>query len=1057
MASKRDLLIASAEKSLVKGKADAALKDYLKVLEEAPGDINILNKVGDLFVRLNRNEESIPYYTRIAEHYSKDGFFLKAIAIYKKINRLDPARLDVYERLAELYARQGLTTEAKSQYQVLADYHSKNENVVGAIGIYQKMAMAEPQNIQLHVKLADLYTQSRRTPDALKEYATVAGLLRERGATGESIQVYEKALRIAPDNVEILRAFVPLLLEAGRLPDARGFVKRALDTTPRSVPLFLLAAEAALAAGDLTEARGFASKAQSVEPENADVLASVMRLQLQGGRPDLALPAAAALADLAMKRGEARRALGYLTPLFEKLPEDEALLQKLVHISTAAGDEASTVPYRSLLADIWKKKGRIADAAEALRFCARAVPGDSQFRARLSQLEPAQPVGETRPAGEALAPPPSPPPRTRSSASLDVTPAARVEAAGDEFILDFEDEQLIQDPGGTGPVPSPIRKLSSPEAPSPRGEPPPHVPPQPAFGVLDDFAEMAGEALHAVGAKGPKPAVPPPPSDATGPIERTAGPRWGSPMLGDVSVSLDDSDAPDYAEESEPHPEDLPPDAEILDDSAASIDGPLGVGEQSGGQGPGAGPEFLPAMGAQPPRERRPLFPETPAPAAAPQRVTTDAELDTALAEAEVFRKYGLWDKAIEQLSGMLVGAPGALALREKLFEIYLESGKKTAAVEQAEILKDRYRAQGRLDRERALDSLLVDRTSAEMGETSEKSAPISFLRTGPLTAPPHAETSVPEPAPPPATVAPPAATEAPGPSPADLQKVDFCLDQGMVVDASEHLQSLENRFPGHADVEARRARLEGSRGADEAVPPLREIFTEDFESVLDAELGRALTDEMARRGPHVPPPAEASARAAAGPSALDESSLFSDEQEFFNFAGELQSELNHEVGGLGGQPDLTVTGQEVSLEEIFREFKKGVEQQLSPEDYETHYNLGIAYKEMSLTDEAIGEFQRAAKDPLHAVECCSMLGLCFLEKGLPQLAIKWYRKGLETPGIREDDRLGLQYDLANVYSDLGDRENAYKTFLEIYGSNASFRDVHDRLKGLAPTPGMFT
>ncbi|MCK6683006.1 MAG: hypothetical protein L6R30_11395 [Thermoanaerobaculia bacterium] len=101
----------------------------------------------------------------------------------------------------------------------------------------------------------------------------------------------------------------------------------------------------------------------------------------------------------------------------------------------------------------------------------------------------------------------------------------------------------------------------------------------------------------------------------------------------------------------------------------------------------------------------------------------------------------------------------------------------------------------------------------------------------------------------------------------------------------------------------------------------------------------------------------------------------------------------------------------------------------------------------MGLTDEAIGEFQIASKDPLHAVECCSMLGLCFLEKSLPQLAIKWYRKGLETPGILESDRLGLQYDLASVYANVGDSDNAHKTFLEIYGTDASFRDVADRIK----------
>ncbi len=68
MATKREALIASAEKSLQKGKVDAALKDYLKVLEETPNDINILNKAGDLNVRLGRNDESITYFLRIAEY-----------------------------------------------------------------------------------------------------------------------------------------------------------------------------------------------------------------------------------------------------------------------------------------------------------------------------------------------------------------------------------------------------------------------------------------------------------------------------------------------------------------------------------------------------------------------------------------------------------------------------------------------------------------------------------------------------------------------------------------------------------------------------------------------------------------------------------------------------------------------------------------------------------------------------------------------------------------------------------------------------------------------------
>jgi tetratricopeptide (TPR) repeat protein len=1011
MASKREALIASAEKALQKGKADSALKDYLRVLEETPGDINILNKVGDLFVRLNKNDESIPYYAKIADHYSRDGFFLKAIAIYKKINRLDPARLDIYERLAELYARQGLLTEAKSQYQVLADYHAKNENVIGAIGIYQKMVGTEPSNIQLHVKLADLFMQARRTVDALKEYVAVAVLLRDRGAVDEAVQVFEKALRIAPDNVEILRSLVPMLMGASRTAEASTYVKKALETTPRSVPLFLLAAEAAFIAGDLDEAHKYATKAQAVEPENDDVLTAVLRVQMKSGKLELALPAASMLAEHALRRGEAKKALGLLTPIADASLHNEEVLLRVIHVADSAGESAATLKYRSALAELWRSQGKVSEAAEALRACMKMAPDVVEYRARLAQLEPSRPA-EPPPAPEPEHRPTSAPdlPGTPVPASVAPLPEAPEEMdfspspapaapqtvlpgpapsrepsrppklvappRSDEFILDFDDEQLIHDPGSTGPVPSPIRRLSAEALAFAPRPPAPKIPPPPAFDALAQLDKV--EDSHASAS------LPPEDVEVVEELEEAAEiPAEESGISFDVEVEA----AVEEVQETAPP-------------AAAS---------------------------ARPPLQ----------PAPVPARASA-ADIDSAMAESEVFRRYGLFEKAIEQLGGLLSRAPDALAPREKLFELYLESGKKAAAVAEAEILKDYYRSEGREDRVRAIDGLLVERTSAEMGEAVEEGAAAAFVDTSPAA--PRER---------PRTAAVPSGRGAAAPTAEQLSEVDFCLDQGMVVDASERLQALESRFPGHPTLQQRRQRLEGSRGGgEEARPPLADIPAEDFESVLDAELGRALSDEMARGtsgkipgGPTQP---------LAAPPAVDESALFSDEAEFFNFAGELQSEMNQEAGGAGGQLELEIRG-EVSLEEIFREFKKGVEQQLSPEDYETHYNLGIAYKEMSLTDEAIGEFQKAAKDPLHAVECCSMLGLCFLEKGLPQLAIKWYKKGLEAPGIREDDRLGLQYDLANVFANVGERDAAYRTFLDIYGSNASYRDVGDRIKDLAP------
>lgn len=1305
MASKRDALIASAEKSVQKGKVDAAVKDYLKVLEETPNDINILNKVGDLFVRLGKNEESIPFFLRIAEFYARDGFYVRAIAMYKKINKLDPARLDIYEKLAELYVKQQLWMEAKSNYQVLADYLLKQDNLSGAIGIYQKMVSIEPQNLQLHVRLADLFTQAKRIQEALKEYGVVAAALSERGAHEESIRVYEKALRLAPDNVEILGTLVPLLLSINSVDQARAVLRKGLEASPRSVPLFLLSAEAALHANDIGEARSYSDKARAVEPDNEEVLAAAVRIQLKGRRPDLAWEAAAPLAESAVRKGEARKALGILVPIARAAPDNEDLVKKVVDIAAGAGDETTALPFRSALAELYRKKGKLAEAADLLRHCARVQPDNAEFRARLAQIEP--------PAAVVPAPPRIPPATMERNLEVSVSgfeiPSARpvhrpepmppvaipppqAVPAAEEFEFDLDDAEMLDEPGAQVEEPA----QEAPPTP-PRGLPPPAphadepdagVDVEPAWGTLsaaeafDAYEAREAEARRQSAARSPEPLGGVDELGAEDEVPPAAGPEsrlQGFPAL-DLELEAPAGFGSGFEFDAPPLP-DLPVAGSASPAVAWPSSGFAGLDSEAGFETAGP-PSFGP--------------PSRPA--------SADTEVDDALVEADVFRRYGLLEKAVDQLEPWLAKDPANLRIREKLFEIQLERGHREEARAHAATLADAYATAGRGDRIRGLEALLGEplreppafeepgaapvreATSREpsIPETpapeppleASESLPVASLETssaspwesreavaqvpeepprvaadwfdsraleeppteiidaavpapalepepalpdgavpfaGPVPEPareepseavqtetrveevplavgrepepaaaapsepdaaaaaaeaPVAEDEAPSPEPaaaPPLRVPPrqklsadevlglsrpaaapraarkvravtpedvelqllggkrpkpglkppakaeavlpadllsslrgPAPTarpvsvprdrdvvDAPGgpapegtvprsagpsdrsgappspagvpevlapaeegprrPSPEELSELDFCLDQGMVVDAAERLQSLEGRYPGDADLAARRLRLEGGRGGAEASrTALHDILSDDLDSVIDAELGRALTEDMVRDSP--PPSSTPAPTSESGAPVLDESGLFSDEQEFFNFADELHTELRRE--GDGALPE---EGREVSLEEIFRDFKKGVEQQLSPEDHETHYNLGIAYKEMGLTDEAIGEFQLASRDPLHAVECCAMLGLCFLEKGLPQLAVKWYRKGLETIGVKDEDRLGLQYALAGVLEQVGDRDGAYRVYLDIFGARAGYRDVAERLRELKP------
>src|ERR1700730_11801415 len=280
MATTRDQLLQSAEKYAAKGKLGSALKDYLRVLEENPKDIATLNRVGDLHVRMNRAAESIPYFTRIADHYSRDGFFLKAIAIYKKINKIDPSRLEVYDRLADLYHKQGLTQDARSQYQGLADHYQKTNKPDDAITAYKKMATVDPNDLKIQVKLADLYRTNNQIDQAVMQYGLIGSMLLRRGAHDEAAAVFQKALELSPNDAGIQRNLVRSLI-AQKNPVAAIAVLRA---APRTADSLSLLAAGQLEMGQKGDAAKSVEQAIALDARHEGARFLLSRLRLAGGR-----------------------------------------------------------------------------------------------------------------------------------------------------------------------------------------------------------------------------------------------------------------------------------------------------------------------------------------------------------------------------------------------------------------------------------------------------------------------------------------------------------------------------------------------------------------------------------------------------------------------------------------------------------------------------------------------------------------------------------------------------------------------------------------------------
>jgi tetratricopeptide (TPR) repeat protein len=142
-------------------------------------------------------------------------------------------------------------------------------------------------------------------------------------------------------------------------------------------------------------------------------------------------------------------------------------------------------------------------------------------------------------------------------------------------------------------------------------------------------------------------------------------------------------------------------------------------------------------------------------------------------------------------------------------------------------------------------------------------------------------------------------------------------------------------------------------------------------------------------------------------------------------------------------------------LQEIFEDLKEQSDALKPLIDFETHYSLGLAYKDMELLDEAISEFQMAFRtagtEDLEGdcINCCNMLGVCFKSKAIPKIAIMWFERGLKIPNRLEDEYQALRYEIGICYEEMGEIDKAIEAFTQVYGIDVNYRKVAEKIKQL--------
>ena len=154
---------------------------------------------------------------------------------------------------------------------------------------------------------------------------------------------------------------------------------------------------------------------------------------------------------------------------------------------------------------------------------------------------------------------------------------------------------------------------------------------------------------------------------------------------------------------------------------------------------------------------------------------------------------------------------------------------------------------------------------------------------------------------------------------------------------------------------------------------------------------------------------------------------------------------------GVGATAPRAPTEQ-VDVEEVFAQFKAGVAKQIDVDDAQSHYDLGVAYKEMGLLDDALREFEVAGRDAKRACVCYSMIGMLQIERGNLNEGIDALMRGLQTPDRTKDQEATLNYEIASAYEAKKMVKQAVDYFQRAARAIPSFRDTVERIRRLQRT-----
>lgn len=275
-ADNRVKLQKEAEKLMFLGKTSQAIGEYLKIIRDYPEDVLTLNTVGDLYLSIGKKADANICFKKVADNYVRNNFFLKAIAVYRKILRTDSDNLEVNQAIASLLERQGLSLDACHQYLHLVQLYEKTGNTDKILQAYKKIVDLDPANSSIQKKLAEVFLAGKDDDKGCEHLLHAARSLSKSGDFAAARDCYDRVIQIAPLNLDALKGFMKCCSRTGNASAVLDRLDASVKLDPDNLDIKEMLGEAQLEAGNPETAAEILQTVISADESRYECLIPVM-------------------------------------------------------------------------------------------------------------------------------------------------------------------------------------------------------------------------------------------------------------------------------------------------------------------------------------------------------------------------------------------------------------------------------------------------------------------------------------------------------------------------------------------------------------------------------------------------------------------------------------------------------------------------------------------------------------------------------------------------------------------------------------------------------------